>query len=204
MNFFDSSEHLYSSWLKNLKMISKSGYPLFMGQLIISEDSCINKASQCDILFPIHALKLNLFPHPIELDAYKEKVEELTLDLDIIKTEMEGEALQSTSSEGGSGVTNFELKQLQAQNEKLRETLVRMRDLSAHEKSESIKIQKEFEELRAQNGDLTKSYEKCKTENETLEAQLNELQEQVDAALGAEEMVENLTTKCLDLEDKYR
>ena len=25
---------------------------------------------------------------------------------------------------------------------------------------------------------------------------------QVDAALGAEEMVENLTTKCLDLEDK--
>ena len=128
----------------------------------------------------------------------------MTLDLDIIKTEMEGEALQSTSSEGGSGVTNFELKQLQAQNEKLRETLVRMRDLSAHEKSESIKIQKEFEELRAQNGDLTKSYEKCKTENETLEAQLNELQEQVDAALGAEEMVENLTTKCLDLEDKYR
>ena len=141
---------------------------------------------------------------PIELDAYKEKVEELTLDLDIIKTEMESETLQSTSGEGGSGVTNFELKQLQAQNEKLRETLVRMRDLSAHEKSESIKIQKEVEELRAQNNDLTKSYEKCKTENETLEAQLNELQEQVDAALGAEEMVENLTTKCLDLEDKYR
>ena len=25
---------------------------------------------------------------------------------------------------------------------------------------------------------------------------------QVDAALGAEEMVENLTTKCLDLEDR--
>ena len=46
--------------------------------------------------------------------------------------------------------------------------------------------------------------DKCKAENETLEAQLNELQEQVDAALGAEEMVENLTTKCLDLEDKYR
>ena len=117
---------------------------------------------------------------------------------------MESETLQSTSGEGGSGVTNFELKQLQAQNEKLRETLVRMRDLSAHEKSESIKIQKEVEELRAQNNDLNKSYEKCKTENETLEAQLNELQEQVDAALGAEEMVENLTTKCLDLEDKYR
>ena len=27
---------------------------------------------------------------------------------------------------------------------------------------------------------------------------------QVDAALGAEEMVENLTTKCLDLEDQVK
>ena len=27
---------------------------------------------------------------------------------------------------------------------------------------------------------------------------------QVDAALGAEEMVENLTTKCLDMEDKFK
>ena len=101
------------------------------------------------------------------------------------------------------GVTNFELKQLQAQNEKLRETLVRMRDLSAHEKSESIKLQKEVEELRSRNGELSKSYDKCRSENDTLEAQISELQEQVDAALGAEEMVENLTTKCLDLEDKY-
>ena len=142
----------------------------------------------------------------IELEAAKEKIEELTLDLDIIKTEMEGDELQpggtGSGGETGSGVTNFEVKQLQAQNEKLRETLVRMRDLSAHEKSESIKIQKEVEELRTRNGDLSKSYDKCKTENDTLEAQISELQEQVDAALGAEEMVENLTTKCLDLEDK--
>ena len=139
----------------------------------------------------------------IELEATKEKMEELTLDLDIIKTEMEGDELQPTSGETGSGVTNFELKQLQAQNEKLRETLVRMRDLSAHEKSESIKLQKEVEELRSRNGELSKSYDKCRSENDTLEAQISELQEQVDAALGAEEMVENLTTKCLDLEDKY-
>jgi len=31
----------------------------------------------------------------------------------------------------------------------------------------------------------------------------NLISPQVDAALGAEEMVENLTTKCLDLEDQY-
>ena len=90
----------------------------------------------------------------IELEATKEKMEELTLDLDIIKTEMEGDELQPTSGETGSGVTNFELKQLQAQNEKLRETLVRMRDLSAHEKSESIKLQKEVAMQAAMNIDM--------------------------------------------------
>ena len=101
-------------------------------------------------------------------------------------------------------MTNFEFKQLQAQNEKLRETLVRMRDLSAHEKSETIKLQKDNEELKRNNTELTKSSDKYQSENETLEAQIGELQEQVDAALGAEEMVENLTTKCLDLEDKLK
>jgi len=35
-----------------------------------------------------------------------------------------------------------------------------------------------------------------------MEATIAELQDQVDAALGAEEMVENLTEKCLDMEDK--
>ena len=35
-----------------------------------------------------------------------------------------------------------------------------------------------------------------------MEQTISDLQEQVDAALGAEEMVENLTTKCLDLEDR--
>ena len=67
-----------------------------------------------------HNLEWNTIEHVQEL-LTKEKMEELTLDLDIIKTEMEGDELQPSSGETGSGVTNFELKQLQAQNEKLRD-----------------------------------------------------------------------------------
>ena len=119
-------------------------------------------------------------------DAAKEKVEELQLDLDIIKTEMGDDSSPTTGEGSGASVTNFELKQLQAQNEKLRETLVRMRDLSAHEKSETLKLTKDAEELKSQNTDLTKQNDKFKNENETLEATINELQEQVDAALGME------------------
>lgn len=103
----------------------------------------------------------------IELEAAKEKVEELTLDLDIIKTEMEGGGGHEGSNDQ-EVVTHFEVKQLQAQNEKLRETLVRMRDLSAHEKSESIKVAKEVEELRNQNGELSKSNDKFKADKKTL------------------------------------
>ena len=95
----------------------------------------------------------------LELEAAKEKIEELTVDLDIIKTEMDGgggsddKAGGKGGKDGGGkqgGVTNYEVKQLQAQSEKLRETLIKMRDLSAHEKSEIIRLTKDSEELKSQ------------------------------------------------------
>ena len=56
-------------------------------------------------------------------EAAKEKIEELTVDLDIIKTEMDGGDGVSAASAGsgqagegaGGAVTNYELKHLQAQ-----------------------------------------------------------------------------------------
>jgi len=132
----------------------------------------------------------------LELDAATEKVEELTLDLEIIKAEMGNE-----DKDPGS-VTQFELKQFQAQNEKLRETLVSMRDLSAHEKHELGKLSKEVEEKSKELTETLAIKEKLAKQLEECQQTLDDLQEQVDAALGAEEMVENLTTKTLDLEDR--
>ncbi len=60
------------------------------------------------------------------------------------------------SSASGGGVTQFEVKALQAQNEKLRETLVSMRDLSAHEKHELSKLAKDLEDKVAQLAAKTK------------------------------------------------
>ncbi len=138
----------------------------------------------------------------IELEAAKEKIEELQVDLDIIKAEM-GDGGGGGGGGGEAGISNFEAKQQAAQNEKLRETLVRMRDLLAHEKNEAMKMTKDLEEKTTQAADLKKHNEKLIAQNEELEATIADLQEQVDAALGAEEMVENLTTKCLDWEEKY-
>merc|ERR1719481_1699428 len=135
----------------------------------------------------------------LELDACKERIEELTLDLDIIKAEI-GDGGKSGGEVGS--VTQFELKALQAQNEKLRETLVSMRDLSAHEKHELSKLAKDLEEKVTDLGLKTKENEKLSRQVNDMEQTISDLQEQVDAALGAEEMVENLTTKCLDMEDR--
>ena len=133
----------------------------------------------------------------LELDAAKEKVEELTLDLDIIKAEMGDE---SSTSDGT--ITHFEVKQLTAKNEKMHETLIRMRDLSAQEKSEIMRLSKDLDEKTNENNDLSNRFDRVQREKDELASTISDLQEQVDAALGAEEMVENLTTKCLDLEDK--
>ncbi|KFB39612.1 AGAP004194-PA-like protein [Anopheles sinensis] len=133
----------------------------------------------------------------LELETAKERIEELTLDLEILKAEMQekvGSGGTITSGGGGGGgaivgdavASTYEFKQLEQQNARLRETLVRLRDLSAHEKHEIQKLEKELD---------TKKSER---------RQLSDLQEQVDAALGAEEMVEQLAEKKMELEDKVK
>ena len=133
----------------------------------------------------------------IELEAAKDKIEELTLDLDIMKAEVGDE---TTATDGT--ITHFEVKQLSAKNEKMHETLIKMRDLSAHEKSEILRLSKDLDAKTTEHNEVTSRADRIQREKDELESTIADLQEQVDAALGAEEMVENLTTKCLDLEDK--
>ena len=100
-----------------------------------------------------------------ELEGAKERIEELTLDLQIIKAEMENkiggvdgavDTVQLTSSSEKS----YEIKQLTQQNERLRETLVRLRDLSAHDKHEIQKIAKELETKTSEVNELQQTKEK--------------------------------------------
>lgn len=84
---------------------------------------------------------------------------------------------------GGSattgGATSFEVKQLEQQNARLRETLVRMRDLSAHEKHEFQKLQKDLEQKKSEILELSRTKEKLSARVEEMEHQIADLQEQV-------------------------
>ncbi|KAM6441115.1 dynactin subunit 1 isoform 1-T1 [Liasis olivaceus] len=132
-----------------------------------------------------------------EVDSLKEKVEDLTMDLEILKHEIE-----EKGSEGAA--SSYHVKQLEEQNGRLKEALVRMRDLSASEKQEHVKVQKHVEKKNAELESLRQQKDKLQEELKQAEGTIDELKEQVDAALGAEEMVETLTERNLDLEEKVR
>ncbi|XP_026725655.1 dynactin subunit 1 [Trichoplusia ni] len=136
----------------------------------------------------------------MELEQCREKLEEATLDLQLMKAEMEaGGNIQHPYAE--SGATGYEMRQLQQQNVRLRDTLVRLRDLSAHDKHEMQKMHKDLEQYKSEIAELSRTKEKLSLRVDELEAQVADLREQVDAALGAEEMVEQLAEKKMGLED---
>jgi dynactin 1 len=58
----------------------------------------------------------------LALNAAQEKIKELTLDLEKIKAEMSERAGGGT----GDSVSKYEMKQLEQQNSRLRDTLVRL------------------------------------------------------------------------------
>ncbi|KAH8268775.1 hypothetical protein KR018_006139 [Drosophila ironensis] len=146
----------------------------------------------------------------LELESSKERIEELQLDLDLLRSEMQNKAettIGNISAEGVSesgGLSTYEYKQLEQQNIRLKDTLVRLRDLSAHDKHDIQKLSKELEMKRSEVTELERTKEKLSAKIDELEATVADLQEQVDAALGAEEMVEQLAEKKMELEDKVK
>ncbi|XP_034655972.1 dynactin subunit 1 [Drosophila subobscura] len=145
----------------------------------------------------------------LELESSKERIEELQVDLDLLRSEMQNKAentIGNIAADGstGGGLSTYEFKQLEQQNIRLKDTLVRLRDLSAHDKHDIQKLSKELEMKRSEVAELERTKEKLSAKIDELEATVADLQEQVDAALGAEEMVEQLAEKKMELEDKVK
>ncbi|VDK32284.1 unnamed protein product, partial [Anisakis simplex] len=67
------------------------------------------------------------------------------------------------------------MKQLEQQNEKLREALVKMRDMTGQSALEKQEAMKENEELKNEMAQLVKLCEKMKNDAELAEQQANEL-----------------------------
>lgn len=79
-----------------------------------------------------------------------------------------------------------------------------MRDIVARTSFEKDSALKEVETMRQEHDEMTKVYEKMRVQVQQAEETVNHFKEQVDAAMGSEKMIDTLTDKNLELEDKIR
>ncbi|GAO50839.1 hypothetical protein SAICODRAFT_51664 [Saitoella complicata NRRL Y-17804] len=133
-----------------------------------------------------------------ELEILKEKLEELQLEVEVLREENGGMGRGTTEEEKGSSGWI----QMEKQNERLKEALVRLRDISAETEAE-LKAQLKSAEKELQQAQQVKPlYNITKERLEQSESIVDELRQQLDAAMGAEEMLEDLTEKNLTMSEQ--
>lgn len=134
-----------------------------------------------------------------ELQILKDRVEELQLDVEVLREE--NARFESGPVEEGEKLSVGYI-QLEKQNERLKEALVRLRDLTGEsdneQKQKIAAMEKELREL----DEVQASYESTLAKLQESEALLEDLKIQLDDALGAEEMLEQLTERNMTLQEK--
>jgi dynactin 1 len=133
-----------------------------------------------------------------ELDAVKSRWEELELENEILKGENEELSKDMSPEERASQGW----LQMQRENSRLREALLRLRDLSQEQEAS---LRDEIEILEEDSQELAKvkeQYDSTRTQLLETQAESEDLREQLDAALGAETMIEQLTEKNLSMSEQ--
>jgi dynactin 1 len=129
-----------------------------------------------------------------EIQALQLKVEELELENEILKDENEELGKDMSPEEK----TSQGWLQLQRENNRLRDAILRLRDLS-QEQQENLKDEIKLLEQDCQElSDIKEKFEGTKSRLLATEAESEDLREQLDAALGAETMIEQLTDRNMD------
>lgn len=134
----------------------------------------------------------------VELEALKQKSEELELEVEILREE-NSEYSKGMSPEERSSANWM---QMERTNERLREALLRLRDITqAHEeelKDQITSLEEDLKELSTVKDDYSKAQEKI----EQTETAVEDLRQQLDNALGAEDMIEDLTERNMSMSEQ--
>ncbi|KAH9176859.1 dynein associated protein-domain-containing protein [Lactarius sanguifluus] len=135
-------------------------------------------------------------------EAAEGEIEELKEKLAVVEVELE--VIKEGASEGGNSNVAGSLAyiQLEKQNARLKEALIRLRDLSQETEQEQRKRITEMEKDVMSVDDLSTQLESTLIKLSNADAQIEDLKIQLDDALGAEEMVVQLTERNLTLGEK--
>jgi dynactin 1 len=133
-----------------------------------------------------------------ELEALKQRAEELELEVEVLReenTELGGEMSPEEKASQG-------WLQMERNNERLREALIRLRDMTQQQESELKDQIKSLEEDVRELSDVKEHYETVREKLAQSEASIEDLRQQLDNALGAEDMIEELTEKNMSMSEQ--
>ncbi|KAJ5759602.1 hypothetical protein N7520_006758 [Penicillium odoratum] len=126
-----------------------------------------------------------------ECEALRSKMEELQLEVEVLREENE-EFSQVTSPEERS---SHGWLQMEKTNERLREALIRLRDMTQQQESDLRDQIKELEQDLEEYSAVKSDFEATKEKLLVAETNVDDLKQQLETALGAEEMIEELADK---------
>lgn len=135
-----------------------------------------------------------------ELDALKEKAEELELEVEVLREE-NAEFTKGMSPEERASTGWL---QMERNNERLREALIRLRDITQEQEEELRDQIKGLEdELRELEG-VKEQHVTTKEKLAQTEAAVEDLREQLNNALGAEDLIEQLTEQTMNQSEEIK
>lgn len=133
-----------------------------------------------------------------ELEKLRQIRQELELEAEVLREENQELSKEMSPEEK----TSQGWLQMEREKDRYREALVRLRDVTqqqeADRKEQVAELDKELEKLR----NIENEYTHTKEQLSRSESMRVELQEQLDSALGGEEMIEELTEKNMILAEK--
>ncbi|GAA5970337.1 hypothetical protein JCM11641_001670 [Rhodosporidiobolus odoratus] len=146
----------------------------------------------------------------------EETLAELEVEVEVVKEEnarLEGmgdaEIARSAGAEGDeaeggvstSGPSSLAFRQMEKQNARLKDALIRMRDLTAETESESKRKIEALEKELDLSADLQGDLHNMAVELDEAEAKIEDLKAQLDVAAEAQDMLEELTDRNMKLQD---
>ncbi|TGJ81742.1 hypothetical protein E0Z10_g7034 [Xylaria hypoxylon] len=136
----------------------------------------------------------------VELEALKQKAEELELEVEVLREEnTEFEQGMSPEERASTGWL-----QMERNNDRLREALIRLRDITQEQDEENkaqIKsLEKDLEEYEA----IKEQYQIAKEKLLESELRAEDLRQQLDDNLGAEQMIEQLSYEKLQQHERIQ
>ncbi|TFL06330.1 dynein associated protein-domain-containing protein [Pterulicium gracile] len=130
-----------------------------------------------------------------EVEDLKERLAIAEVELDVLKSSEDAEEEDQVRS-------SLAYIQLEKQNERLREALLKLRDVTQENDQDHRKRITEMEKDVLDIEELRSSYDSTVIKLNNADVQIEDLKLQLDVALGAEDMIVDLTEQNLELKDK--